>query len=74
MRAAGIDGAAVLRSLLISFLEGAMIYGVFHGDLHGGNLLVMTDGRVALFDYDITGHKVTRFESEEGFHSCCIDR
>jgi ubiquinone biosynthesis protein len=55
MRGAGIDGAAVLRSLLISFLEGAMIYGVFHGDLHGGNLFVRPDGRVALFDYGMTG-------------------
>jgi len=55
MKAAGIDTAGVLRSLLISFLEGAMIYGVFHGDLHGGNLSVMRDGRVALFDYGMTG-------------------
>jgi ubiquinone biosynthesis protein len=55
MKAAGIDTAAVLRSMLISFLEGAMIYGVFHGDLHGGNLFVMPDGRVALFDYGMTG-------------------
>jgi len=55
MRAAGIDTATVLRSLMISFLEGAMIYGVFHGDLHGGNLSVMRDGRVALFDYGMTG-------------------
>ena len=55
MRAAGVDGAVVLRSMLISFLEGAMIYGVFHGDLHGGNLFVRPDGRVALFDYGMTG-------------------
>ncbi len=55
MKAAGIDTAAVLRSMMISFLEGAMIYGVFHGDLHGGNLFVMPDGRVALFDYGMTG-------------------
>jgi ubiquinone biosynthesis protein len=55
MRGAGIDTEVVLRSLLIAFLEGAMIYGVFHGDLHGGNLLVMPDGRIALFDYGITG-------------------
>jgi len=55
MRAAGIDTGQVLRSMMISFLEGAMIYGVFHGDLHGGNLLVMPDGRVALFDYGMTG-------------------
>jgi ubiquinone biosynthesis protein len=32
-----------------------MIYGVFHGDLHGGNLLIQHDGRVALLDYGITG-------------------
>ncbi len=55
MRAAGIDTAEVLRSMLIAFLEGAMIYGVFHGDLHGGNLFVMPDGRVALLDYGMTG-------------------
>jgi ubiquinone biosynthesis protein len=55
MRAAGIDTESVLRSMLICFLEGAMIYGVFHGDLHGGNLFVMEDGRVALFDYGMTG-------------------
>ena len=54
MQAAGIDTAEVLRSMLISVLEGAMIYGVFHGDLHGGNLFVMRDGRVALLDYGIT--------------------
>ena len=54
MRAAGIDTEEVLRSMMISFLEGAMIYGVFHGDLHGGNLFVMEDGRVALLDYGMT--------------------
>ncbi len=33
----------------------AVLYDVFHGDLHGGNLLVQPDGRVALLDYGITG-------------------
>ena len=28
---------------------------IFHGDLHGGNLLVMDDGRTALLDYGIVG-------------------
>ena len=32
-----------------------MIYGVFHGDLHGGNLVVQPDGRTALFDFGMTG-------------------
>jgi ubiquinone biosynthesis protein len=40
---------------MVSFLEGAMLFGVFHGDLHGGTLLVQRDGRVALLDYGITG-------------------
>lgn len=55
MRSAGIDTSAVVRALLIAFLEGATLFGVFHGDLHGGNLFVQPDGRVALLDYGITG-------------------
>jgi ubiquinone biosynthesis protein len=55
MHAAGIDTTAVLRAGLIACLEGAMIHGVFHGDLHGGNLLVESDGRTVLFDFGITG-------------------
>ncbi len=55
MRAAGIDTNALLRSGLISFLEGALVHGVFHGDLHGGNLFGMPDGRTALLDFGITG-------------------
>ncbi len=55
MRGAGIDTAAVVRALMVSFLEGATLFGVFHGDLHGGNLFVRPDGKVALLDYGITG-------------------
>ena len=32
-----------------------MLHGIFHGDLHGGNLLVLPDGRTALLDFGITG-------------------
>jgi ubiquinone biosynthesis protein len=55
MHAAGIDTSAVVRAGMVSFLEGAILFGVFHGDLHGGNLFVRRDGRVALLDYGITG-------------------
>ena len=44
-----------MRAAIVSFLEGAMLFGVFHGDLHGGNLFVLPDGRVALLDFGITG-------------------
>jgi ubiquinone biosynthesis protein len=36
-------------------MEGAMLYGVFHGDLHGGNLMVRPDGKTVLMDFGITG-------------------
>jgi ubiquinone biosynthesis protein len=55
MHRAGIDTHALLQAGLIASLEGALIYGVFHGDLHGGNLVVQPDGRTALFDFGITG-------------------
>ncbi len=55
MRAAGIDTANVIRSGMIAFLEGALVHGIFHGDLHGGNLFVMADGRTALLDFGIVG-------------------
>lgn len=50
-----IDTHAVVRAGMIGFMEGALIHGVFHGDLHGGNLYVLRDGRTALLDFGITG-------------------
>ncbi len=55
MHAAGIDTEAVVRACMIGFLEGAMIHGIFHGDLHGGNLFVLPSGKIALLDFGITG-------------------
>ncbi len=55
MRSAGIDTANVLHQGVVSFLEGVMLHGIFHGDLHGGNLFVQRDGRIALLDFGITG-------------------
>jgi ubiquinone biosynthesis protein len=54
MRAAGIDTDAVVRSGMIGFLEGAMMHGIFHGDLHGGNLFILPSGKIALLDFGIT--------------------
>src|SRR5699024_9067536 len=53
MRAAGIDTEAVVKTGMIMFLEGMMFHGVFHGDLHSGNLLVLDDGRTGLLDFGI---------------------
>ncbi|MDW3219206.1 MAG: AarF/UbiB family protein [Acidimicrobiales bacterium] len=51
----GVDTHAVVRAGMIGFMEGALVHGVFHGDLHGGNLYVLPDGRTALLDFGITG-------------------
>ncbi|HEY2215574.1 MAG TPA: AarF/UbiB family protein, partial [Acidimicrobiales bacterium] len=45
---------AVVRSGMIGFLEGCMMHGIFHGDLHGGNLFVLPSGKIALLDFGIT--------------------
>src|SRR5690606_14787722 len=55
MRGAGVDTEAVVRTGMIGFVEGAILHGIFHGDLHGGNLFVLPDGRTALLDFGITG-------------------
>ena len=47
--------SAVVRTQMVALMEGAMIKGIFHGDLHGGNLLVLPDGRTGLLDYGIVG-------------------
>lgn len=51
----GVDTKAVVRNVMVAFLESATLHGVFHGDFHGGNLFVQPDGKVALLDFGITG-------------------
>ena len=55
MHAAGIDTEEIVRAGMIGFLEGCMMHGIFHGDLHGGNLFVLPSGKIALLDFGITG-------------------
>ncbi|MCH7789615.1 MAG: AarF/ABC1/UbiB kinase family protein [Acidobacteria bacterium] len=52
---AGIDTHAVIRTGMIGFLEGALLHGVFHGDLHAGNIFITRSGETALLDFGITG-------------------
>lgn len=60
MTDAGIDTEAVVKAGLLGFLEGAFLHGVFHGDLHGGNLFVLPDGRIGMVDFGITGRLTER--------------
>jgi ubiquinone biosynthesis protein len=36
-------------------VEGVLIHGFFHGDLHAGNIAVLEDGTFVLFDFGIVG-------------------
>lgn len=57
---AAIDAAGVDRRNLVSigaraFFKTVLIDGVFHGDLHGGNLFVLPDGRLGIIDFGMVG-------------------
>lgn len=54
MRDAGIDTHDVIRIGVVGFTEGCLVHGIFHGDLHAGNLFVTPEGRIALMDFGIT--------------------
>ena len=53
MVAAGIDTSALLLSGLRALVEGATVFGRFHGDLHAGNVIALPDGRFGLVDFGI---------------------
>ncbi len=50
-----IDGDKLLRMAATGVLEHALIYGVFHGDLHSGNVLITETGGISLVDYGVCG-------------------
>ncbi|MHB8465667.1 MAG: ABC1 kinase family protein [Acidimicrobiales bacterium] len=51
----GIDPAPLVEELVKSWFTFALRYGVFHGDVHAGNLLLLRDGRVGVIDWGIVG-------------------
>ena len=53
--ASGIDTERMLLAGFGAFVEGALVHGVFHGDLHPGNIMVLEDGRYGILDYGIVG-------------------
>jgi len=52
---AGFDGTELVKALLFSLFEGGLRHGLFHGDLHAGNLYVDDKGRIVFFDFGIMG-------------------
>jgi ubiquinone biosynthesis protein len=55
LRAAGHDLEGLVRTGVRAWLEGALEHGLFHGDVHAGNLFVTPAGAIAFLDFGIMG-------------------
>jgi aarF domain-containing kinase len=55
LAAKGIDARPLVEALVRAWFMGIIRDGIFHGDVHAGNLLLTPDGRVAALDWGITG-------------------
>ncbi|MCP9494324.1 MAG: AarF/ABC1/UbiB kinase family protein [Pyrinomonadaceae bacterium MAG19_C2-C3] len=64
LKARRISPAKVNRLLIRTYLKQLLEDGFFHADPHPGNLLVMDDGRLAFFDFGMTGRITPRLQSK----------
>jgi ubiquinone biosynthesis protein len=55
VRALGVDPTELLRQGMDSFFQSMLVDGLFHADPHGGNILVLPDGRMGLLDFGSVG-------------------
>lgn len=55
LREQGHDLEEILQLTLRAWFEGALQHGLFHGDVHAGNLFVTPDSRIAFLDFGIMG-------------------
>ncbi|WP_083874693.1 ABC1 kinase family protein [Nocardia paucivorans] len=53
--AAHPDPEMLIRRLVKVWLEGVVVHGLFHGDVHAGNMWLLDDGRLAMLDFGIVG-------------------
>src|ERR1700744_4958118 len=73
---AGFDGTELVKALLFSVFEGGLRHGLFHGDLHAGNLYVDPDGKIVFFDFGIMGRidPRTRWLLRELVHALLVKK
>lgn len=76
IRKQGFDGTELVKALLFSTFEGGLRHGLFHGDLHAGNLLVDEQGRIVFLDFGIMGRidPRTRWLLRELIHALLVKK
>jgi ubiquinone biosynthesis protein len=52
----GFDRSKIAFVVGEAFMQQVFDDGIFHADLHPGNVLIMKDGSVAFLDFGMTGH------------------
>jgi predicted unusual protein kinase regulating ubiquinone biosynthesis (AarF/ABC1/UbiB family) len=52
----GWDLAGALKRGVRAWMEAALEHGLFHGDVHAGNLMLDLDGNIVFLDFGIVGH------------------
>jgi len=66
----GIDPAPLVRACVKVWFAGLLATGVFHGDIHAGNMFVTPTGQLAMLDWGIVG----RLDEETGhFFRRCLE-
>ena len=51
----GLDPREIARRAMDAYFKMVLVDGIFHGDPHPGNLIVMKDGAIGFMDFGITG-------------------
>jgi ubiquinone biosynthesis protein len=55
IEALGHDPAPLVQELLRCWFLTGIRFGMFHGDIHAGNLMLLRDGRIGMIDWGIVG-------------------
>lgn len=55
LKGAGIDTEQVAHTIADVFFKQVFEFGLFHGDLHSGNIFVVSEGQIGFVDFGIVG-------------------
>jgi predicted unusual protein kinase regulating ubiquinone biosynthesis (AarF/ABC1/UbiB family) len=55
LRESNFDGEEKLLVGMRAWFQCMIVHGFFHGDVHAGNLMALTDGRIGFLDFGIVG-------------------